>query len=255
MLGVVGTRTQTPGKSRLTGIEGYLAAHSTEMRVDHENDPDARIRPFITISRQAGAGGHMLAEALLEVFARQDDTDLFGGWQVFDRRLCEIVAENPTHSTSMSSLLDEEYHTRTDEFLRQMLGSSIDQDMLMLHVFQVVAAVASIGKSIIVGRAGSEVTRDMEHGLALRLIAPGEIRIQRVMDRYGLDEKAARAEARRIDTSRARLLKSHFKVDIDDPTRYDATWNTGSVSIDLIAESVVAAFRHMASVTPAERPT
>jgi cytidylate kinase len=239
----------------LTGIEAYLAAHSTEMRTDDENGANSRIRPFITISRQAGAGGHLLAEALLEVFARQDDTRLFGGWQVFDRRLCEIVAENPTHSTSMSSLLAEEYRTKTDEFLRQMLGSSIDQDMLMLHVFQVVSAVASIGKSIIVGRAGSEVTRDMEHGLALRLIAPEEVRIQRVMDRYGVDEKAARAEARRIDASRARLLKSHFKVDIDDPTRYDAIWNTGSVSIDLIAESVVAAFRHMAPVTPVQRPT
>lgn len=251
----MGTSTRTPGTSRLTGIEAYLAAHSTEMCTDDENGANSRIRPFITISRQAGAGGHLLAEALLEVFARQDDTGLFGGWQVFDRRLCEIVAENPTHSTSMSSLLAEEYRTRTDEFLRQMLGSSIDQDMLMLHVFQVVSAVASIGKSIIVGRAGSEVTRDMEHGLALRLIAPEEVRIQRVIDRYGLDEKAARAEACRIDASRARLLKSHFKVDIDDPTRYDAIWNTGSVSIDLIAESVVAAFRHMAPVTPAQRPT
>ena len=247
MIGVVGTTIRTPGTSRLTGIEAYLAAHSTEMSADNENGADTRVRPFITISRQAGAGGHRLAETLLEVFAGQDDVDLIGGWQVYDRRLCEIVAENPTHSQSMSSHLAEEYRTRTDEFLRQMLGSSIDQDMLMLHVFQVVSAVASIGKAIIVGRAGSEVTRDMEHGLALRLIAPEETRIERVMGYYDLDEKAARLEARRIDTSRARLLKSHFRVDIDDPTRYDAVWNTGRVSVDLIADSVVAALRHMVS--------
>jgi len=241
-----------PSSKRLAGIEAYLGAHAAEMRIG-EDGGDSRVRPFITISRQAGAGGHRLAETLLEVFARQDDVDLFGGWQLFDRRLCEIVAENPTHSKSMSSLLAEEYRTKTDEFLRQMLGSSIDQDMLMLHVFQVVSAVASIGKAIIVGRAGSEVTRDMKHGLALRLIAPEETRIPRVMAHYDLDEKAARLEARRIDTARARLLKAHFRVDIDDPTRYDTVWNTGRVSVELIADSVVAVLRHMVSSSSAER--
>ncbi len=238
--------TKARGTNRLTAMEGYLAAHAAELRSeDHGSEPGAR--PFITISRQAGAGGHLLAETLLEVFARQDDAQVFGGWQVFDRRLCEIVAENPTFSKSMASLVAEEYRTRTDEFLRQMLGSSIDQDMLMLHVFQVVTAVASIGKSIIVGRAGSEVTRDMGQGLSLRLIAPEETRIRRVMEYYGFEERSARDEARRIDSSRARLLKAHFRVDIDDPTRYDAIWNTGRMPIGAIAESVVATLRHQAA--------
>jgi cytidylate kinase len=245
MIGVMVMSGRDPSSKRLAGIEAYLGAHAAEMRIG-EDGGDSRVRPFITISRQAGAGGHRLAETLLEVFAQQDDVDLFGGWQVFDRRLCEIVAENPTHSRSMSSLLAEEYRTKTDEFLRQMLGSSIDQDMLMLHVFRVVSAVASIGKAIIVGRAGSEVTREMDQGLALRLIAPEDVRIQRVMAYYDVGEKAARVEARKLDTSRARLLKSHFRVDIDDPARYDAVWNTGRVSVELIAESVVAALRHMA---------
>ena len=38
----------------------------------------ARVRPFVTISRQAGAGGHTLANRLIEVFGRQEDKEIFG---------------------------------------------------------------------------------------------------------------------------------------------------------------------------------
>jgi cytidylate kinase len=104
--------------------------------------------------------------------------------------------------------------------------------------------VASIGKSIIVGRAGSEVTRGMGPAVAVRLIAPDDVRIVRAMDFYDLDERAARDKARRLDESRARLLKSHFRVDIDDPTRYDAVWNTGKTPVPAIAESIAVMLRH-----------
>jgi cytidylate kinase len=238
---------------KLPTIERYLSAHVAETG-SAEDGSTPSIQAFVTISRQAGAGGHQLAEKLLDLFAAQEDVRLFGGWQVFDRRLCEIVADNPAYSTSMSSLLEEEYRTKTNEFFGQLLDPTIDQDILMRHVFEVVRAVASIGKSIIVGRAGSEVTRGMGPGVAVRLIAPEEVRIAGVMEYYDLDERAARDKARRVDESRARLLKAHFRVDIDDPTRYDAVWNTGRAPIETIAESIAAGLRHKVAAAGAATP-
>ena len=228
---------------KLANIERFLTAQVAD-RGSAAGAATSRIHPFVTISRQAGAGGHELAETLLEIFAARDDVRLFGGWQVFDRRLCEIVADDPAYSKSMSSLLEEEYRTKTNEFFSQLLGPTIDQDILMRHVFEVVRAVASIGKSIIVGRAGSELTRGMGPGVAVRLVAPEEVRIRGVMEYYELDERAARDKARRLDESRARLLKKHFKVDIDDPTRYDAVWNTGETAIPAIAEAIAVTLQH-----------
>ena len=229
--------------NHLVAMERYVSAHTAALESPIPGDGE-RARPFITVSRQAGAGGHLLADTLLELFGRQEDEWLFGGWQVFDRQLCEIVAGDPTHAASLSSLLAEDYRTRTDEFFRQLFGQSIDQDLLMHAVFRVVEAVASIGRSIIVGRAGSEVTRHLDTGISVRLVAPEEVRIQGVMDYYGLDEKAARDRAHKLDASRARLLKKHFHVDIDDPTRYDLVWNTGRGSIDMLGEALIGALRH-----------
>jgi cytidylate kinase len=229
-------------KRRETTIEGYLKTRQAEMPLQSGAHPV--IRPFVTISRQAGAGGHSLAEALLKVFTDQADAELFGGWQVFDRKLCEIVAANPAYEGSMESLLAEEYRTKTEELLRQLMGTSLDQDRLMFYVFRVVTAVASIGKSIIVGRAGSELTREMQAGVSVRLVAPEEYRIRGVMEHYGInDEGAARIRAKKLDTSRARLLKSHFGVNIDDPERYDVVWNTARVPMQTIAESVALMLR------------
>lgn len=236
----------------LDTIDRYLAAQAATMRSSEDHELPA-IRPFVTISRQAGAGGHRLADALLEAFARQEDRELFGGWEVFDRRLCELVADHPTYQQSMSSLLEEEYRTRTDEFFHQIFGSSLNQDLMTHRVFRVVNAVASIGKSIIVGRGGSEATRGLGPRAAIRLIAPADLRIQGVMDYYGLDQKAARNEARRLDGYRARLLKTQFKVDVGDPLLYDAVWNTGEAPIDGIAESVVALVRFKAEAALAAR--
>lgn len=219
-------------------MERYLRAQMAKERMQ----PAAtrtRIHPFITISRQAGAGGHALARALIEEFSRHEDTELFAGWQVFDRKLCEMVADDPVYTGSLESLLAEEYNRKTDEFFSHFFRSKVHQDVVMGRVFRIVRAVASIGKAIIIGRAGSEATRDMGPGVSIRLVAPEAVRVKGMMDSYGLDEDSARDEARRLDTARARLLKTHFSADIADPARYDAVFNTGQVPIETVARTVV----------------
>jgi cytidylate kinase len=124
-----------------------------------------------------------------------------------------------------------------------MLRSTAAQTMVMDRVFLVVRAIAGMGKSIIVGRGGSHVTKDMPQGVSLRIIAPEEARISRAMEVYGLTEKEARAGASKRDSERARLLRSHFGADINDTTGYDVTWNTGSASFEEISEATAALVR------------
>jgi len=239
-------------------VERYLKSQTAHYR--HLGDVDAahEAHPFVTISRQAGTGGQALAEVMVRTFDAQSDTELFGGWQVFDRRLCEMVADHPRLSESLESLVTEEYRTRTDEFVRQVLRPGVDQEFVMRRVFHVVASVAAIGKAVIVGRAGSHVTAGLGPAVRLRLVAPEADRIARLMEVLGVEERDARDEARRLDASRARLLKAQFHADIDDPTCYDAVWNTASATGDEIAAAVVTLLRHRAiacSLTATGEPT
>jgi len=225
----------------IEGIDLFIRAQIAAEEAQQTTEPHPQ--PFVTISRQAGAGGHSLADAILEAFAAHDDRDLFGGWKVFDQRLCEIVAEDPHYAPSIGTMQAEEYRSRTDEFFRQMMGTQLHQDVVMNRVFRVVRALAMLGKAVIVGRAGSQVTKGMPYRVALRLVAPEDHRMGRLMEIHDLNERAARDLMRKRDTHRARLLKSNYQVDVADPTNYDATWNTATVPYEDIAAAVVALIR------------
>lgn len=224
--------------TQLDRIERYLQAQMDLYRppgtLDATEAPPP-VQPFVTISRQAGAGGHSVAEAMIEEFDRQADHEVFGGWQVFDQKLCEIVASDPAYSHSLQALLAEEYKGPAADMVQTVLRSTLDQDFVMAKVFRTVRALAAIGKAIIVGRGGAQVTADIHAGVHYRIVAPEEQRIERVMEVYRLDRRKARGHARQLDANRARLIRTNFGADIDDPSQYDAVWNTGSASVQDIA--------------------
>ncbi len=235
--------------SRVEDVDRYLRAYFAAQRMPEPPTTEERVRPFVTISRQAGTGAHALGDAMLDVFSQKRDADLFDGWQVFDKSLCEIVVQDGRFARSLDSLIEEEYRSKTNDFFHQMMRSTVDQSMVMKRVFLVVRTVASMGKTIIVGRAGSHVTKDMPQGVSIRLVGPEDLRIRRAMAVNDISEKDARAGARKRDSARARLLKQHFGTDIDDPTAYDAIFNAGNVDHVEIASSVACLIRERVSRT------
>jgi cytidylate kinase len=232
--------------SRVEDIDRYLRAYFASQYPQEPRRDEHRAKPFVTISRQAGIGGHALAERIRERFSEEPDTALFGNWHVYDRTVCEIVAKDPAFASSFDSLVEEEYRAKANDFFHQMLRSTVDQKMVMNRVFLVVRTIADMGRAIIVGRGGSHVTRDMPAGVALRVVAPEDFRVARAMESLGISERDARAGGRKRDADRARLIRAHFNSDIDDPTGYDVTWNLASVSYEDIAEATVDLVRSRA---------
>lgn len=229
--------------SRVEDVDRYLRAYFAAQRMPEPPTSDERVRPFVTISRQAGTGAHALGDRMLDVFSQQPDVELFGGWQVFDRSICDIVVQDTRFAKSLDSLIEEEYRSKTNDFFHQMMRSTVDQSMVMKRVFLVVRTIASMGKAIIVGRAGSHVAKDMSQGVAIRLIADEDVRVARAMEANAISEKDARAGAHKRDGARARLLKQHFDADIDDTAAYDAVFNVGRATHHEIASSVACLVR------------
>jgi cytidylate kinase len=227
-------------------IERFIHGHAYGGK-SSDTGSMGNIRPFVTISRQSGAGGHTLAKALIENFHRQPDKELFGDWEMFDQKLVAMVADDPGLRVSVEALLTEEYRRASEDFFRQLLTATTHQDIVMDRVFRLVRILAEVGKAVIVGRAGSEVTRGLGPSVSVRLIAPQEDRIQRMMEMHDSTEREAKDLIDKSDSGRARLLKRHFRVDIDDPLLYDAVWNTKTSPFDAIAESIVVLLRDRAA--------
>jgi len=231
--------------SPVNPIERFLHGHAYGAK--GSSGASSAVRPFVTISRQSGAGGHSLANVLIERLHQQPDKDLFGEWEMFDQKLVAMVADDPDLRVSVEALLGEEYRRASDDFFRQLLTSTTHQDIVMDRVFRLVRVLAEVGKAVIVGRAGSEVTRGLGPSVAVRLVAPEEVRVQRMMDLHDVNEKRATELIDKSDNGRARLLKRHFRVDIDDPLLYDAVWNTATASFESIADSIIVMLQERAS--------
>jgi cytidylate kinase len=195
--------------------------------------------PFVTVSRQAGAGGTTLAKALYQKTRELGYTDLFRGWKVGDQILCEEIAEDPKHHISLNALMAEEFHSEFQEFLSGLLGGPADQYSVYKEIFSIIRGLGTIGKVILVGRAANMVTRDLEAGIHVRLTAPLDSRIEWMMNLLKIEHDQAAKMVKEQDRNRKKLMKSFFSRDVEDPDLYDVVWDTRETSIDDITDRLM----------------
>jgi len=227
--------------SQLEDITRFLNVMAETERTKPISGAKKAMLPFVTISRQAGAGGHTLAQTLVQWLEQEMEADWFHGWQVCDQSLCDIFLRDTQLQVSVQSLLTEEFRSQIHAFVTGLFGRKPDQYRVMQEMFETVRALAAVGKVILVGRGGCLVTRKLELGVHVRLVAPEADRVQSMMQMlHKHDEDEVRRIVRRQDADRARLLKAYFQADIDDALLYDMVWNTSTVDFETIARSIIA---------------
>lgn len=195
--------------------------------------------PFVTVSRQSGAGGHLLSYVILTEFLKHRANPLFEGWHVFDRELCELVARDPLLQKDMEGLMAEKNRSQFNDYIESLYSGQSEQHRLHRSTLKVVRMLALIGKVIIVGRGGSLITADLPQGIHLRLVAPEAHRIVWMMKRFKISKEEARERVESQDKDRQKLIKVFFNRDINDPLLYDMVWNTGKVELDLITHATL----------------
>jgi len=211
-------------------------------RRDFEDLPEYGF-PFVTISRQAGAGGHLLSYVILSEFLKFKGTELFEGWHVFDKDLCEVVAKDPQLQGSMEVLVAEKYRSEFREFIESLFTGQSRQYLLYKTTFKVVRMLAMIGKVVIVGRGSALVTADLLQGVHIRLVAPKTSRVAWMMKRFKLGKEAAVKAIDKQDSDRRKLIKLFFHRDIENPLLYDAVWNTGKVPLEVVTRATIDMIR------------
>jgi len=186
---------------------------------------------FITISREAGAGGGEIAQALGRRL----------GWEVLDRELLDRVDDRVRVSRPMLEMVDEtEAH-----WVYDVLGTWVDQgavghEKYVAYLGRVVAEAAAQGNVVFVGR-GAQFLLPRQNGLAVRIVAPLKCRIERTMQREGVDRAAAGQLVRRRDAGRREFVQRYFHRDLDDPHLYDLVVNVERLGLDGAVEQILTA--------------
>ncbi|CAN5340041.1 cytidylate kinase-like family protein [soil metagenome] len=235
----------THAEAPLRALLGSIFAESTPLHNfmrDFKFEIGQRSSPFVTISRQAGAGAKRLAEQLAERLNRLDD----GGvpWTSWDRELVEKVASDNHFSCNLIETLTEHSRSWLEQFFADF-GSSIDPSTpddfrIYRRVAQTIRALAQRGHVIIVGRGGMCITRDMPGGLHVRLAAPVKHRVGEVARRYSMRIGEAEKFVRDLDRGREDFYRHYFPDVVFSPEQFCVTFNTSVLSEQQILDAMVA---------------
>jgi cytidylate kinase len=130
-----------------------------------------------------------------------------------------------------------------------------DEKTISIFTAEEVYDLAVKGNVLIRGWGATLWLRSVSHVPCIRVCAPLDTRVKRLMDRLETDEEQlARHEIEIDDAARAGRMEEHFNVPWGDATLYDMTLNTERVSIRTCVDLVVALARSKEfQETPASR--
>ncbi len=197
--------------------------------------------PVVTISRNIGCHGkavaHSLSKKLNEYYLPIGSKH---SWRVISKEILEEVArELKTDSKSVSYIFDFEKRTLLDDFILSMSSRQHHPDWQVRNAIKkVIYSIAGSGYTIILGRAGAQITRDLEPSLHVRLFAPVSWRVEQIKEKYDLTEKEAAKKVKEMDANREKLIKT-FSSDEKCDDCYDVIFNMKYFSVDEIVSDII----------------
>ena len=141
--------------------------------------------PVITISREVGCNGLLLAKMLAE---RLNEINHLEPWRVLSKEIFqESARELDLDLNRVTKIFKQKDRYAFEEILTAFNTKNYKSDRKIIKtVIDVVHSNAEDGNCIIVGRAGHIIAEDINNSLHIRLFAPLEERIKSVMLRRDL---------------------------------------------------------------------
>lgn len=202
------------------------------------HEPHA-FQPVITVSRQRGSGGSVIAERLSQRF----------GYTLLHRDIIDRICRSSGHMRRIVESLDGHAKPELTVWFEAMLGQRyMDAGDYLKHLLQIIDSMARLGGVVVVGR-GSNLVVGIERGFHVRVVAPREQRIRAIAARDGKSVREAERDVDASDRDRTEFVRKAFGRDINDPLAYDLIVNLGGTSLaaatSLIAAAAAEKFEQM----------
>lgn len=171
---------------------------------------------ILTISREFGSGGREIGMAAAKALNYEYINK--------ERILADIRATGKDWETYGKNL-DEHCPTMWEKYDWSFRGFNALLQSLILHY-------ALNDKAVIMGRGGNFLLKDIPYALRIRVTAPIEQRVERIMKRESMDKDTAHWLIEKTDKERACFIHLIYGKHWDSSEEYDMVLDGGSKSID-----------------------
>lgn len=202
----------------------------------------------ITLSRQLESGGDEVARLLCEKL----------GYQYFDKRmmvqagqemgLAAAVAQSAADFKPAAKSLLERWFGSTQRLTGGDPSSwtfsarnDAMQDLTIANLVDIIHAGYKKGNVVIVGRGGMAALQDKPDVLHVRIQAPVELRVKRLMEHEKLTLEDAQKKIRERDLSDVEWIRRYFGLESHESSLFDLIINTAKYTPADAADLVVKA--------------
>lgn len=206
--------------------------------------------PVVTISRQAGCSAQRIAikiSKILTGYSYMAETKTDAEWKWVDKKVFskvvkemikEIEAGNFDDKDEAILMLNQVATAFTDETIYDI------SDTKLIHILKgVICRLAYQGRKIIVGRSAGVILKGIPNKLNIRLEAPADWRINRIMQIKDFSQAEAADYINDMDTKRDSFIEKIIgrKAENND---FDAIFNYASLEDDEIVDAVINILRN-----------
>jgi cytidylate kinase len=180
--------------------------------------------PFVAMTREMGSLGKDVAAGLAQRLDRQ----------VVHHEIIDNLASK--------------MRLRKSHVVRFLEGKSgiwerltTDQTSLSIYTADETFALAESGKvAVIRGWGATHLLRPVPHVVSVRVCAPFELRVKRMMERLNTDDRDfVENEIRMSEEAHGAITRRHFGLNWQDSENYDVVLNTERLTIDECVDEVM----------------
>ncbi|MCL5071518.1 MAG: cytidylate kinase-like family protein [Actinobacteria bacterium] len=194
--------------------------------------------PIITISREKGAGGIVVAKKLAKKLGKK--------WDYYHKDIVEKIAQESQTTHEKVKEREENQIQYLQDILEGWIGNSgLDVNTYQKNLLKVLFEIGNRGHAIIVGRGANFIFND---ALKVRIIADKDQRIKWLMHYEKISEEEAKKEVLETDKETNKFISNLYNKDITDPANYDLVIKTSDIfpveaAVDIIARVAKKRFK------------
>jgi cytidylate kinase len=186
--------------------------------------------PIITISREPGSGGSIIAAKVAERL----------GLDLFHQEVLHAMAKSSNVSAQVLKTLDEKGLSVLEDWISSLVRERhLWPDQYLKQLMKVIVAIGEHGHAIILGR-GANFILPPDNCIKVRVISPQRVRIENVAKSFNITEREARRHVIRTESDRRAFIRKYFYAEIADPVNYDIVINTATLSMDDATGAIAA---------------
>lgn len=177
---------------------------------------------ILTVSREYGSGGREIGRAVSDIL----------NYEYIDKeKMLDEIRKTGKKWEEWGKDFDEHCPTVWEKYDWSFRGFGALLENVILEY-------ALKDRAVIMGRGGNFLLRDIPHALKIRVIAPIENRVERIVARESVDRGTAHWLAGKIDNERKCFINSLYGKNWDESSAYDLIFDTGTKTLEEIVEII-----------------